>query len=692
MSAATTLQIEGMTCASCVGRVEKALKRVSGVEAVAVNLATEEARVQGAADARALMAAVEDAGYGAALKEAGAPPALAPAGDERLALAVSILLSLPLLAHMVAVPVPGWLQLILATPVQFWAGARFYRAGWKAANMDRLVALGTSAAYGLSVYELAFGHGAHLYFEASAVVITLVLLGRYLEARAKRSTTAALRALRGLRPEIARVERDGAEVEVAVDALAPGDVIVVRPGERIPADGTVLDGVSHADEALITGESAPVVKNAGDPVIGGSVNGEGRLRIRATAIGAQSTLARIIELVETAQASKPPVERLADRISGVFVPVVIAIAAVTLVGWLLAGQSAGAAIIAAVSVLVIACPCALGLATPTAVMVASGAAARAGILVQDAGALERARAVTAVVFDKTGTLTEGRPAVTRSSLGESDLAFVAAAQQGSEHPLGKAIVAEAKAKAKGLALAPVADFRAVPGRGLEATVAGRRLIVGSAAFIAAGGFAPVGEGTVHAAEVAPERRYLGWLELADTIRASTPAAVAALKREGLRTLILTGDAEQAARQIAAEAGIDEVRAGLAPPDKAAAIAALRQEGHIVAMVGDGINDAPALAAADLAIAMGSGTDVAMESAGIVLMRSDPMLVPAAIALSRAAVRRIHENLFWAFAYNVVGIPLAALGLLSPVLAGAAMAFSSVSVVLNSLRLRSWRIP
>jgi Cu+-exporting ATPase len=449
----------------------------------------------------------------------------------------------------------------------------------------------------------------------------------------------------------------------------------------------VVEGASHVDEALITGESVPVVKSEGDSVIGGAVNGEGRLRVRATALGAQSTLARIIELVETAQASKPPVQRLADRISAVFVPVVTAIAVATLVGWILAGAGPETAIIAAVSVLVIACPCALGLATPTAVMVASGAAARSGILVQDAAALERARAVTTVVFDKTGTLTEGHPEVTGTSLGAQEFALVASAQQGSEHPLGKAILAAAKAR--GLPLAPVGDFRAVPGSGIEASVGERRVLVGSRRFIEESGFTTAETGSVHAAELGPERRYLGSVDLADRLRPSAPDAVAALRRAGIRTLVLTGDTEEAARRIAVEAGLDEVRAGLRPADKAAAVEALRGDGHVVAMVGDGINDAPALAAADLAIAMGSGTDVAMKSAGIVLMRADPLLVPATLALSRSAVRRIYENLFWAFGYNVVGIPLAALGLLSPVLAGAAMAFSSVSVVLNSLRLRRW---
>ena len=688
MSVAVTLRIEGMTCASCVARIEKALQRVAGVDRVLVNLATEEARIEGAADTAALVGAVEDAGYEAAPKEAAPPREIETSRREALTLGIAVALSLPLVFHMVGLGLPGWVQLALATPVQFWAGARFYRAGWKAANMDRLVALGTTAAYGLSLYELLAGHGGHLYFEAAAVVITLVLLGRWLEARAKRGTTEALRALRALRPETARIERASGETEVAVETLEVGDVVVVRPGERIAADGTVLDGTSHVDESLITGESVPVVKRPGDKVIGGSVNGEGRLRVRATALGAQSTLARIIDLVETAQASKPPVQRLADRISAVFVPIVLLVAAATLAGWLVFGAGPEAAIIAAVSVLVIACPCALGLATPTAVMAASGAAARSGILVQDAAALEQARAVTMVVFDKTGTLTEGYPAVTATSLGDADFALVAAAQQGSEHPLGKAILAAAKAR--GLALAPVGDYRAVPGSGLEASVCGRHLLVGSRQFIAEAGFAPEGSGTVHAAQTAPERRYLGAVMLADTLRPSAQEAVRALQQSGIRTFILTGDTEEAARRVAAEAAIDGVRAGLKPAEKAEAIEALRRKGQVVAMVGDGINDAPALAAADLAIAMGSGTDVAIGSAGIVLMRADPRLVPATIALSRSAVRRIRENLFWAFGYNVVGIPLAALGLLSPVVAGAAMAFSSVSVVLNSLRLRRWR--
>jgi Cu+-exporting ATPase len=688
MSAAVTLRIEGMTCASCVARIEKALQRVAGVDRVSVNLATEQARVEGAAETTALVGAVEEAGYEAALEEAAPPREIETSRREAVMLAIAVALSLPLVLHMVGLGLPGWVQLALATPVQFWAGARFYRAGWKAANMDRLVALGTTAAYGLSLYQLLTGHGDHLYFEAAAVVITLVLLGRWLEARAKRGTAAALRALRALRPEIARVERASGEVEIVIEALVAGDIVVVRPGERIAADGAVFEGASHVDESLITGESVPVVKRPGDKVIGGAINGEGRRRVRATALGAQSTLARIIDLVENAQASKPPVQRLADRISAVFVPIVLLVAAATLLGWLAFGAGAEAAIIAAVSVLVIACPCALGLATPTAVMAASGAAARAGILVQDAGALERARAVTAVVFDKTGTLTEGHPKVAATSLDEEEFALVAAAQRGSEHPLGKAILAAAKAR--GLALAPVGDYRAVPGSGLEASVGGRHLLVGSRQFIAESGFAPEDGGTVHAAQTAPVRRYLGAIALTDTLRPSAPEAIAALRRSGIRTLILTGDAEAAARRIAAEAGVDEVRAELRPAEKAEAVAALRREGHVVAMVGDGINDAPALAAADLAIAMGSGTDVAIESAGIVLMRADPLLVAATIALSRSAVRRIRENLFWAFGYNVVGIPLAALGLLSPVLAGAAMAFSSVSVVLNSLRLRRWR--
>jgi Cu+-exporting ATPase len=721
-----TLAIEGMTCASCVARVERALQRVPGVADVAVNLASEEARVAAAPglDPLALVAAVEGAGYDARVKPDAAPDGAADearrtARDRALVVrvAVAVALPLPLVLPMALAPfgidlaLPGWAQLLLATPVQFWAGAEFYRNGWRAAraasgNMDLLVALGTSAAYGLSLYLLLAGHGHHLYFESGAAVIALVLVGRLLEARAKRSTTAAIRALMRLRPERATVERaSGAEDEVPVAAVRSGDVVLVRPGERVPVDGVVLDGASHVDEALITGESVAVVKERDARVIGGSINGEGRLRIRATAVGADSTLARVIALVERAQASKAPVQRLVDRISAVFVPIVLGIALLTWIAWLLAGGGAEAATIAAVSVLVIACPCALGLATPTAVMVASGTAARAGILVQDAASLERAGAVTTVVFDKTGTLTEGRPRlaeIVALGIGEAELLGLAAsAQRGSEHPLGRALVAAAEER--GLVLERVAEFRALPGKGARAVFAGRRLIIGSRALLAESGaeIAPVEAAAAALAagglslvlvgeETAAGMRLLGLFGLGDRVLPRARDAVAALRAMGIAPVLLSGDTRGAAESVAREVGVEEVIAEVSPEGKAAEIDRLRAAGDVVAMVGDGINDAPALAAADVAIAIGTGTDVAIATSGITLMRQDPLLVADAIALSRAATSRIRQNLFWAFAYNLVGIPLAALGLLSPMIAGAAMAFSSVSVVANSLRLRRWR--
>ena len=712
-----TLTIEGMTCASCVRRVEKALARVPGVSEASVSLGTEEARVAGTAlDLSHLIEAVEAAGYEAHAKLAEAPAAaddsVARVRRDGFVFIASAVLTAPLLLPMLgslfgsALMLPLPLQLALATPVQFGAGATFYRNGFKALrhgviNMDLLVVLGTTAAYALSLFELLC-HGAHadLYFEAAATVITLVLLGRFLEARARRSTTAALRSLMALRPATARIERGGAEIELPIAEVRRGDVVVVRPGERIAVDGTVLEGESEADESLVTGESLPVPKTRGDRVIGGALNGEGRLRLRADAVGADTTLARIVDLVERAQASKAPVQRLVDRVSAVFLPVVLGVAVLTLVGWLLAGGTAEMAIIAAVSVLVIACPCALGLATPTAIIVATGAAARRGILVRDIAALERARDVTAVIFDKTGTLTLGKPRLVSvlPLAGSADelLALTAAAQQGSEHPLARAVVAAAGERK--LAPQPIASFRAAPGRGIEARVGGRALRVGTLRFLAEAGVdtaalaalvatAPAGLGAMFVGETGPSPQPLGALLVGDTVRPSAAAAVARIRSLGIEPVLLTGDAEGPARAIADEVGITELRAGVLPADKAAEVERLREQGKVVAMVGDGINDAPALAAADLGIAMAEGTDVAMETAGVTLMRSDPALVAEVLLLARATLRKIRQNLFWAFIYNVIGIPLAAFGLLNPALAGAAMAFSSVSVVTNSLLLR-----
>jgi P-type Cu+ transporter len=704
------LPIEGMTCASCVQRVEKALKSVHGVASAEVNLATETAAVTLAegASAEALVTAVRNAGYEARLE-----PRPAPETDRSWwPVTASALLTAPLLLPMLGGLfgadwlLPGWLQLALATPVQFILGARFYRAGWKAllartGNMDLLVALGTSAAYGLSVYLLIehAEHGTpHLYFEAGAAVITLVLLGKWLEGRAKRQTTEAIRALQALRPETARVRRDGTEAEVPVGDVRVGDIVVVRPGERIPVDGRVIEGRTHADESMLTGESLPVAKGPGDMVTGGAVNAEGLIAIRVSAVGAQSVLAHIIELVENAQTKKAPIERLVDQVSAVFVPIVLAIAAVALLAWGLATGDWQNALLNAVAVLVIACPCALGLATPTAIIAGTGVAARHGILIKDAEALETAHAIRQVAFDKTGTLTVGKPVLAVFKPLENDaLALAAALQTGSEHPLARAV----SVAAKGLALKPALDVRAVAGRGIEGRVAGRRLVIGSSRWMRELGVdlaalevevaqaEGAGQSVSWLADVTGARRLVAMMAFGDEPRSEAREAVEQLHRRGVRTIMLTGDNRRAAEAVARRLGIEEVRAEVLPADKVAAVEAMRKDGSRVAMVGDGVNDAPALAAADLGIAMGSGTDVAMHAAGVTLMRSDPRLVPAALDIARRTRAKIRQNLFWAFVYNVVGIPLAALGILSPVVAGAAMALSSVSVVGNTLLLKRW---
>jgi P-type Cu+ transporter len=721
------LRIDGMTCASCVARVERALKKVPGVLAAEVNLATESARVHvaGDTDAAALEAAVVRAGYGVAPRAeaaAGGPaPAPRSAGAAWWPIALSALLTLPLVLPMLGMPfgvdwsLPGAWQWALATPVQFWLGARFYKAGWKAAlagsgNMDLLVALGTSAGYGLSVWLLLTqgghaGHTPHLYFEASAVVITLVLLGKWLEARAKRQTTEAIRALNALRPDTARVRRPDGDVDLPVAQVRVGDLVVVRPGERVPVDGTVEEGASEVDESLITGESLPVAKHGGDPVTGGAVNGEGLLLVRTRAVGAESTLARIVRLVESAQAKKAPIQRLVDRVSAVFVPAVLGIAAVTLLGWGLASGDWERAILNAVAVLVIACPCALGLATPTAIMAGTGVAARRGILIKDAEALEVAHRLDTVAFDKTGTLTEGRPQLVAAEPAHGDraalLAASAALQAGSEHPLGRAVLAAAQAE--GVAVPAASGARAVAGRGIAASVAGRELRLGSGRFmqelgvdtapLAARAQALQAEGRTVSwlADVteAAAPRLAGLLAFGDTLKASATAAVQALHAAGVKTVLVTGDNRGSAEAVGRTLGIARVEAEVLPEHKAGLVASLKAGGGTVAMVGDGINDAPALAAADVGIAMATGTDVAMHAAGVTLMRGDPALVADAIDISRRTYRKIRQNLFWAFAYNVVGIPLAAFGLLNPMIAGAAMAFSSVSVVTNALMLRRW---
>ncbi|WP_080441550.1 heavy metal translocating P-type ATPase [Burkholderia ubonensis] len=748
---AIELDIGGMTCASCAGRVEKALANVPGVARASVNLATERATVHGAPplDPAALIAAVTAAGYRASRvaappagasglpAAAGAPASQKPGATdadtrkrreairERNLVIAAALLSAPLIAPMFAAPfgvdamLNGWLQLVLASLVQFGFGARFYRAAWhaikaRAGNMDLLVALGTSAAYGLSLWMLLRDpmHPGHLYFEASAVIITLVRFGKWLEARAKRQTTEAIRALNALRPDRARIVEHGVERDVPLAQVRVGTAVSIRPGERVPVDGRVVSGRSHIDESLITGESLPVAKDDGDPVTAGSINGEGALIVETTAIGAETTLARIIRLVESAQAEKAPIQRLVDRVSAVFVPAILGIAALTLIGWLIAGAGAETAILNAVAVLVIACPCALGLATPAAIMAGTGVAARHGVLIKDAQALELAQRATVIAFDKTGTLTEGKPSVTAfDAVGlprDEALALAAAVQRHSDHPLARAVVAahHADVAARGGAMsAPVAtDARAVAGRGVEARVAGRLLALGSTRWRDELGIAVPPALDARAAELERAGNTISWLMRADapraplaliafgdTVKPGARDAIAALAARGVASVLVTGDNRGSAAAVAASLGIGEVHAQVLPDDKARVVAALkRTHDGIVAMVGDGINDAPALAAADVGIAMATGTDVAMHTAGITLMRGDPSLVADAIDISKRTYRKIQQNLFWAFVYNLVGVPLAALGWLNPVIAGAAMAFSSVSVVTNALLLRRWK--
>jgi Cu+-exporting ATPase len=714
-----TLSVTGMTCSACVGHVEKALKKVPGVLDASVNLATESAKISSAGVSSAdLVRAIEDAGYGAILADQGQPDDERAAEADRremLVVLASALLSLPLVLPMFGhvagfdFALPGLWQLALAAIVQFAIGWNFYIGAWKAVKsltgtMDLLVALGTSAAFGLSVYNLlAVAVDPHLYFEASAAIITLIKLGKWLEARARRGTSAAIRQLMKLRPDQAHVERDGEVLTVPATSVLTGEVVVVRPGDRIPVDGKILSGDSAVDESLLTGESIPVGKSPGDRVTGGSVNGDGLLRIATTTVGKESTLERIIALVEGAQAAKPPVQRLVDRVTNVFVPVVVAIAIVTALGWLLAGGTMEQSIIAAVSVLVIACPCALGLATPTAIMAGTGAAARAGILIKDVEALERAGAVDTIIFDKTGTLTMGHPEVTdilsAGDLDEEDLLrLVAAAQQGSEHPLAKAVLTAAGKR--GLELEAVDGFSRVGGRGLTARVAGQGLWIGNRGLMEEAGadIAELEDG-VAALEAdgktvmwaaGEDKRVLGAIAVADQLRPEAVAALEILHGRNIAVMMLTGDNHRTAEAMARQLGLDDFRAEVLPGDKSAMVERLRAEGRVVAMVGDGVNDAPALAAADIGLAMGTGTDIAMETAGVTLMRPDPRLAADAIDVSRATGRKIYQNLFWAFIYNVIGIPLAALGFLSPIVAGAAMAFSSVSVVSNALMLRSWK--
>jgi len=751
--------IGGMTCASCVGRVEKALNKVPGVHNAAVNLATESARVAFAADpAQAaqmealLRRAVRDAGYEPKDAQAAMDAPDAGPWDGFAPVAMGLALSLPLVLPMLGDALgqhwmlPALWQFALATPVQFVLGARFYEAGWHAlkngsGNMDLLVSLGTTAGWALSVWlwlSAPDGDMVHLYFEGSALVITLVLLGKWLEVRAKRQTTSAIRALHALRPERAHLQRPGGEVDVPVAEVLVGDTLVVKPGERFAVDGVVTEGATQVDESMLTGESLPVAKECNARVTGGSINGEGRVLVRVTHVGAQTMLSHIIRLVEDAQAAKAPIQRLVDQVSAVFVPVVLLLAVATLLGWWLTGHSFELALIRAVAVLVIACPCALGLATPVAIMAGTGVAAKYGILIKDAQALELAHKVTVVAFDKTGTLTVGQPQLTAlltlnsvagavpgrgAAMDPVLLQICASLQSGSAHPLAHAVVASASAR--GLAMLPLSEVRAVSGRGTEGLVAGERYALGSLRWMQELKAEPAMDspvGAVYAARAEAlqaegasvsalaHQVHGAWtlcalLAFTDEPKPGAKEAIALLRALGIRAVMVSGDNWGAARAMARRLGMDasvgggEVLAEVLPGDKAAKVTALKggePARFTVAMVGDGVNDAPALAAADVGMAMantgGGGTDVAMQAAGITLMRGEPRLVAAALDISRRTVAKIRQNLFWAFFYNVAGIPLAALGYLNPVLAGAAMALSSVSVMANALLLKRWKGP
>ncbi|MBM3934800.1 MAG: copper-translocating P-type ATPase [SAR202 cluster bacterium] len=744
------LSIGGMTCASCVRHVEHALSGVDGVRSATVNLATEKATVEyapGAVSLGDLRFAVEDAGYSIAGVGDDVGEDETPR-DQKLLLAkvalslgvsffIMVLMSLP---HDITMDLPFRMELLLlalATPVQFWAGWRFYASTWGAlkhftANMNTLIAVGTSVAYFYSVFATIFFNSsffrsfeAHTYFETSTAIIGLVLLGKYLEARAKRRASNAIKALIGLQPQTARVVRHGKETDMRVEDVEVGDRVAVRPGEKVPVDGEVLDGRSWIDESMLTGESVPAEKKPGDSVYGGTVNTTGALVFKTTRIGRDTALSQIIRLVEEAQGSKAPIQRLADLISAYFVPAVIGAAALVFIAWLVFGPSPSYqyAILTAVSVLIIACPCAMGLATPTAIMVGTGKAAQLGVLFRNAEALQQLQKVTTVVLDKTGTLTAGRPAVTEIvSYGMDENAFlrvVASAEATSEHPLAQAIVAEARRR--GLSLSTASEFASVTGKGVEARIDGTNVLVGNralmdAALVRLDGvgdkaslLASQGKTVVYAAIDAEIK---GAIAISDPLKQGSKEAIAALRRHGLKVVMLTGDNRATAEAIGREVGIDNVVANVLPGDKAAQVKALQSGGERVAMVGDGINDAPALAKADVGIAIGTGTDIAIEAADVTLVSGDLRGVSAAIGLSRATMRNIQQNLFWAFAYNVALIPVAAgilypffsdggipdrlrpvfgeYGFLNPIMAAGAMAISSVTVISNSLRLRGYR--
>ncbi|WP_425054967.1 heavy metal translocating P-type ATPase [Pseudomonas abyssi] len=714
------IQIGNLTCASCVGRAEAALGTVPGVLDAQVNLASQQARVrmlQGT-DQDALLRALRQAGYPGQWVDTDAPAAETgpDLAKQRRRVIIAALLSAPMLLSMLPAllgaghwMLPGWLQLTLASIVQFVFGATFYRGAWHAlrnrtANMDLLVVLGTSAGWALSTWNLLTqspGTELHLYYEASAVIVTFILLGKYLENRAKGQTLEAIRALTALRPDTARLRDAEGERDVPLSQVLPGDQLVVRAGERIPVDAEIVEGDSHIDESMLTGESLPVSRGPGQAVRAGSLNQDGVLLINTTGVGQDTLLAQIVRMVENAQSSKAPIQRLVDRVAAVFVPVVIVIALMT---WVLGSFFIGpqAALLNAIAVLVIACPCALGLATPTAIMVGTGVAARHGILIRDAEALERARLVNAVIFDKTGTLTRGKPALTRveplnGHSTEDVLRVALALQQQAEHPLARALCDYAAEQ--GIETAPADNLQVLAGRGAQGLVDGQSAWLGSARLLEEQHL-DLTPWQQQAAELQADGASLSWLargdqvlallSFADSLKDNARATIDRLQAQHIESLLISGDSQSAAEHIGRQLGLDQVRGSVLPADKVSEVQRLQQQGKVVAMIGDGINDAPALSSADVGMAMSTGTDVAMHSAGITLMRGDPALVPMALALSRRTGDKIRQNLFWAFVYNCLGIPLAAFGLLNPMIAGAMMAASSVCVVSNALLLKRWQ--